>query len=75
MNVILVLIYSCVDINECDLGIDNCTENEECKNRVGSFECHCKIGYERNETHCTSKRAMINLNGELLCQQLLLVVE
>ena len=31
------------DINECDLGIDLCTQT--CLNTIGSYTCSCRSGY------------------------------
>ena len=41
----------CVDINECREKSHDCdAENfEKCKNTLGSFECACKNGFERDE--------------------------
>ncbi|KAI6655488.1 Phosphatidylinositol phosphatase PTPRQ-like isoform X5 [Oopsacas minuta] len=35
--------HSCVDVNECTLNTDQCTQI--CKNTVGSYECSCMINY------------------------------
>ena len=35
----LVRKFACVDVDECSVGTDTCTENQSCKNVVGSFEC------------------------------------
>ena len=35
-----------IDINECALGIDTCAQT--CNNTVGSYICHCRIGYRLN---------------------------
>jgi len=32
--------FSCLDVDECDLGNDDCLEPFVCLNTVGSFECH-----------------------------------
>ncbi len=32
--------YDCVDIDECEEETDDCTEEEECENTVGGFECN-----------------------------------
>ena len=34
-----------MDINECDLGLDNCNMLENCVNTLGSFTCVCKAGF------------------------------
>nr|XP_008195317.2 PREDICTED: LOW QUALITY PROTEIN: prolow-density lipoprotein receptor-related protein 1 [Tribolium castaneum] len=41
----------CVDADECEL--DN-TCAQVCKNTVGSFECSCVSGYEKNGTDCVA---------------------
>ena len=35
----------CLDVNECDLGEDDCDENARCLNTFGSFTCECNFGY------------------------------
>ncbi|XP_018494885.2 low-density lipoprotein receptor-related protein 1B-like [Galendromus occidentalis] len=35
----------CFDVDECATQKHNCSENEFCINREGSFECKCKFGY------------------------------
>jgi hypothetical protein len=42
----------CVDINECTTGTDNCNDNAECSNTIGSFECECNNGYEGDGVNC-----------------------
>ena len=37
--------FSSLDVNECELGEDNCHANADCMNTEGSFECECKTGY------------------------------
>ncbi len=41
-----------VDIDECKLGKELCVENEYCKNVIGSYQCKCKRGFERNAGKC-----------------------
>lgn len=45
---------TCEDINECQLGTDDCVEPHVCHNTEGSYECRCKQGYEEdpNDKHC-----------------------
>ena len=46
------------DIDECELGIDNCHVNATCADVVGSFVCTCNDGFEGNGVDCTSKTLM-----------------
>ena len=43
-----------VDVDECDLNIDDC--DQLCVNDVGSYHCECYIGYfrENNSSSCVS---------------------
>ena len=42
------LVYVILDINECDDNNGNCTDNSNCFNMRGSYECRCKDGYSWN---------------------------
>ena len=44
-----------IDINECEMEIDNCHANATCNNTFGSFECTCNAGFEGDGINCTSK--------------------
>ena len=46
------------DIDECELGIDDCHVNATCADVVGSFVCTCNDGFEGNGVDCTSKTLM-----------------
>ena len=52
MELMLAYIYQSVnfilaiDIDECALGTDQCTQN--CHNNVGSYTCSCNAGYTLN---------------------------
>ena len=41
----LILSYLIPDIDECELGLDNCLPNAICINTIGSFECICPPGF------------------------------
>ena len=45
------------DIDECQLGRDDCDENAECTNTLGSYVCTCKEGYSGDGTACIGKIA------------------
>ena len=51
-NIHLSPIYK--DINEC-AGVNNCSENSNCTNTLGSYQCSCHDGYlhEGNGYTCT----------------------
>ena len=41
-----------IDIVECSTGDHNCTQNEQCVNRLGTFICECVRGYELFNGNC-----------------------
>ncbi|MFK7986805.1 MAG: EGF domain-containing protein [Sandaracinaceae bacterium] len=43
---------TCVDIDECDLGIDDCADLAVCRNTGGGFTCTCIDGYEGPGNFC-----------------------
>ena len=47
--------YDCLDVDECNSGLDNCNTNAKCTNTIGSFDCHCKDGFVGDGKNCTSK--------------------
>ncbi|XP_051838893.1 uncharacterized protein LOC127552388 [Antechinus flavipes] len=34
------------DVNECEIGLEQCGEGAECFNGLGTYICHCKEDYE-----------------------------
>ena len=48
------------DIDECEVGTDNCDSNADCTNAVGSFTCSCRHGYEGDGIVCSGKFYKIN---------------
>ena len=47
--------YDCLDVDECNNGLDNCSTNANCSNTLGSFDCQCKDGFVGDGKNCTSK--------------------
>jgi hypothetical protein len=41
------------DINECEVGTDNCGTEASCVNTIGSFNCICSFGYTGDGMKCT----------------------
>ncbi|XP_071104331.1 matrilin-3-like [Haliotis cracherodii] len=46
---------SCEDTNECTAMTDDCDENAQCDNTIGSFNCTCNSGFEGDGTSCTGE--------------------
>lgn len=46
-----------VDVNECSdsPSSNNCSENADCVNTPGSFECNCRSGYIGDGVNCTGR--------------------
>ncbi|CAB4036226.1 fibrillin-2-like isoform X16 [Paramuricea clavata] len=44
---------TCNDINECEVGTDNCGIEASCVNTIGSFNCICSFGYTGDGMKCT----------------------
>lgn len=38
-----------LDVNECQLSDFYCGEKGVCKNLVGSYECECEDGFQRDQ--------------------------
>lgn len=44
-----------LDIDECTLGLHECSTNATCVNTPGFYTCHCNSGYTGNGRTCASK--------------------
>ena len=44
-----------LDIDECTLGLHECSTNATCVNTPGFYTCHCNSGYAGNGRTCASK--------------------
>ena len=57
--VIQTLFSSCSDINECELSsLNDCDENADCTDTIGSYNCSCISGYEGDGFNCTGYTSM-----------------
>ena len=54
-NIKLLMILQSLDINECEVGMNDCDSNATCTDVAGSFTCTCNQGYTGNGTTCTSE--------------------
>jgi Calcium-binding EGF domain len=43
------------DVDECLLGISNCTSNQTCTNTPGSYICNCSSGFSLQDDKCLGK--------------------
>ena len=41
------------DINECTENLDDCSDNANCVNLIGSFECLCLDGFRGDGRTCS----------------------
>ena len=48
-----------VDVNECELNMDDCSDLAICSNAVGGFTCSCLVGYSGNGRECVSELCKI----------------
>ena len=55
-----ILILS-LDVDECALGINNCSPNAYCTNTAGSYYCTCKSGFSGSGYICTGEHISIAL--------------
>lgn len=51
-----LIIILLVDIDECQVDLDNCHADAFCTNTDGSFNCTCFIGYAGDGVTCKGKR-------------------
>ncbi|XP_076314540.1 uncharacterized protein LOC143226890 [Tachypleus tridentatus] len=56
---------TCLDINECTSGRDNCHLYAECINLPGSFACRCLRGYSGNGVNCERTLTCNDLNCDV----------
>ena len=45
------------DIDECELGVDNCSINAVCSDTDGSYECSCITGFNGDGETCSMSHA------------------
>ena len=50
-----------LDIDECSTGVHNCTQNQQCVNRPGDYECECVSGYELVNEICQGNEAIVSI--------------
>ena len=52
----LTAVYLLQDVNECeDPGGNDCHQNANCSDTIGSYTCTCMLGYSGNGTYCEGK--------------------
>ena len=56
-GVVASLIYT--DIDECQRNEDECHEEAECKDTIGSYNCTCNAGYTGDGFNCTGQHIHI----------------
>ena len=43
---VLLLFFTCTDVDECKEGTAECDTNASCNNTIGGYNCSCNSGYE-----------------------------
>ena len=51
---------TCINRDECALGVDSCDSNAQCFDTDGSFTCACNAGYEGDGMACADKNECLN---------------
>ncbi|ORU94890.1 MAG: hypothetical protein A6F71_09895 [Cycloclasticus sp. symbiont of Poecilosclerida sp. M] len=51
----LVIFAVVIDVDECESEVDECSDNAECFDTIGSYDCTCISGYFGNGTDCEGK--------------------
>ena len=52
LSILIILLSYITDINECELGVDQCATNATCSNTEGSYECSCNTGFTGDGKTC-----------------------
>ena len=60
-----------LDIDECSTGEHNCTQNQQCVNRPGDYQCECISGYELLNGNCEGNLQLMQLILEYSLQYFL----
>ena len=57
-------VYLYLDIDECWSGSDDCHDNANCTNTIGSYTCQCWEGFTGNGIDCAGIGEKINVHSE-----------
>ena len=61
---------TCEDVDECALGLDNCSVNGVCLNLPGSFHCFCLAGWGGDGVTCDDvDECTLNVNRNHTCTE------
>ena len=62
------LIYA--DMDECSYGLNNCTDNADCIDKEGGFDCQCSEGFIGNGFINCSSQYQLTLNLVFICDDM-----
>jgi len=55
------VLAACVDLDECSLGGQVCTQTARCENTYGSYRCVCKEGFEQESDSETCRGNLMSI--------------
>jgi hypothetical protein len=47
-KLVTIVLFLCIDIDECIINNGGCDQNEMCTNGIGTFSCSCKKGFTKS---------------------------
>ncbi|RWS20763.1 Fibulin-1-like protein [Leptotrombidium deliense] len=62
--------YQCVDVDECKIGLFDCTDEEQCVNTIPGYRCDCRPGYTRNRSNKKCEKSHSNCGMDNICPDL-----
>ena len=62
-----VFSFFLTDVDECETNNGGCTENSNCVNMLGTYECQCQRGYEMMNGNCIGIK-VVELRAGVVCQ-------
>ena len=62
-----LMLSNSLDIDQCAMGLDECSDDAACTDTDGSYECTCNSGFTGDGFTCTSKSIIPTLFSVYQC--------